>query len=213
VSDLAWQFQGRGHLPDRPLFGLGLPNRVQRCELPPDQRAIAHYFLGNAWSNLRSLIRRDYRDWKQPELEREIFHYRMALRGEGICSLPDQRVCQILTNLGNAMSQVGRPAEAVEYWDCALKRLPTLAMTRGSKGNDLSYYATSVYDDGHKHLILKFAHADLEEALSPEMREFIEGNSHKAFDRVKVEIEGYLAPCCLDEARSSPLGGSPRERP
>jgi tetratricopeptide (TPR) repeat protein len=194
---------------------VSLSEELQRRELPPEQRAISHYFLGNAWSNLRTLVGRDQGDWEQPELECEVFHYRMALREEGIRSLPIQRLCKILTNLGNAMSQVGRPVEALEYRDRALEMLPIFAMARGARGYGLSYYATSVYDEGHKHLMLKAAHEDLQGALSQESRRVLEGKAHKAFERVKVEIEGYLAPCCLeedaDDVHGFPLGDSQEE--
>lgn len=176
-----------------------LSSELQQRNLSPEHIALSHYFLGNAWSNLRRLADRDVWDWEQPELAHETFHFRMALRKGSGSRLPDQRVCQILTNLGHAMSQVGRPVEAIEYWDRALGLMPLFSMARGSRGHGLSYYATSVYDEGHKHLILKSAHADLQKALSPEMRRYIEGNAHEAFEKVKTDIEEYLAPCCLGE--------------
>jgi len=77
----------------------------------------------------------------------------MALREEGVSKLPDQRICQVLTNLGGTMSQVGRPAKATEYWDRALELVPLFSMARGNRGYGLFYYAMSIYDDGHKHLI------------------------------------------------------------
>jgi hypothetical protein len=67
----------------------------------------------------------------------------MALREEGVSKLPDQRVCQVLTNLGSAMPQVGRPVEAVEYWDRALEVVPLFSMARGNRGYGLSYLSPS----------------------------------------------------------------------
>ena len=191
-----------------------LSEELHRRDLSPEHRALSQYFLGNAWSNLRLLADRDVWDWEQPELAHETFHFRMALRDEGVSQLPDQRVCQVLTNLGSAMSQIGRPVEAVDYWDRALDRIPCFSMARGAKGYGLSYYATSVYDNGHKHLILQLAYEELRQALSPEMRKYMEGNAHKAFEKVKKDIEEYLEPCCLgedSELHDFSLGGSDEE--
>ena len=195
-------------------LALRLSEELQRRNLAADRRATSHYFLGNAWANLRVLAGEDQGEWEQPELEREIYHLRMALRGESTLDLKPERVCQILTNLGNVMSAVGRPVEAIGYWDDALRRLPSFAMARGNRGYGLSYYAASVHDAGHKALMLKFAHADLRDALSPELRQYLEGNAHEGFERVKTDIEGYLTAEYLAEDTNVgdvPLGDSEEE--
>lgn len=168
-----------------------LSEELHQRDLSADRRATSHYFLGNVWANLRILAGKDQGEWEQPELEREIFHLRMALRDETAPNLRPERISQMLTNLGNAMSAVGRPVEATQYWDRALRRLPLFSMARGNRGYGLSYYASSVHDNGHKTLMLKFAHADLQRALSPEARQYLEDNAHIAFERVKTDIEGY----------------------
>jgi hypothetical protein len=191
-----------------------LSEELQQRDLSAGIRATSHYFLGNVWANLRVLAGEDRGEWEQPELEREIFHLRMALRDEAAPDLRPERVCQVLTNLGNAMSAVGRPVEAIEYWDEALRRLPRFSMARGNKGYGLSYYAASVHDDGHRALMLKFAHSDLQEALSPDSRQYLEGNAHKAFERVKSDIEGSLMTKYLSEEAhvdDFPMGDSEEE--
>src|SRR5215208_7197322 len=130
LTDLSLDLRGKEGLE----HAIRLSEELQQRELSLERRALSHYFLGNAWSNLRRLIGGDHGDWEQPELERETFYFRMALRNGGIGNHPDQRVCQILTNLGSAMSHVGRPVEAAEYWDRALKLLPYFAMARGNRG-------------------------------------------------------------------------------
>jgi tetratricopeptide (TPR) repeat protein len=82
------------------------------------------------WARIRVLAGEDLGAWEQPELERKIFHLRMALRDEAAPGLRPERVYQMLTNLGNAMSAVGRPVEAIHYWDQALRRLPRFSMAR-----------------------------------------------------------------------------------
>lgn len=193
---------------------VSLSEELQRRDLSADRRAASHYFLSNAWANLRVLAGEEQGEWEQPELERQIYHLRMALRDEAAPDLRLERVCQILTNLGNAMSTVGRPVEAIQYWDRALQRLPSFSMARGNRGYGLSYYAASVHDDGHKTLMLKFAHADLRDALSPDLRRYLEGNAHEAFERVKTDIEGYVTAEYLArdaEVDEFPLGDSEQE--
>jgi len=141
---------------------------------------------------LRGLAGGDQGEWEQPELERQIFHLRMALRNEAVSDLRPERVCQILTNLDNAMLTVGRPIEAIAYWDRALRNLSRFSIARGNRGRGLYHYATSVHDDGHEALMLKIAHAHLRGTLSPEMRQYLEGDAHEAFEWVKTDIEDYL---------------------
>jgi hypothetical protein len=191
-----------------------LSEELQRRDLSADRRATSHYFLGNAWANLRVLAGEDQGEWEQPELEQEIYHLRMALRDEVVPDLRPERVCQILTNLGNAMSAVGRPVEAIQYWDRAVQRLPSFSMALGNRGYGLFYYAASVHDDGHKALMLKFAHTDSQEALSPEKRQYLEGNAYEAFEGIRTNIESSLTAEYLAEdakLEDFPLGDSEQE--
>lgn len=170
-----------------------LSEELQQRDLSDEDRATSQYFLGNGWANLLSLSGMDRQAWEQPELEREIFHHRMALRDETTTYvLPKQRAAQMLTNLGNAMSEVGRPVEAVEYWDRALRRFPGFPMARGNRGYGLYRYASHVHDEGHKALLMKAAYADLREALSAEKRRYLEGNAEEVFAWTKAKIEGFL---------------------
>ncbi len=79
-----------------------LSEELQKRNLTAAQLATSHYFLANAWAGLRELSgsNRSW-GWKQEEMEKAIIHLRMALHG--IDALPDERACQILTNLGNLM--------------------------------------------------------------------------------------------------------------
>jgi hypothetical protein len=192
-----------------------LSEQVQLRELAEDQLATSHYFLGNAWSGLRTIAGRHQADWEQPELEHEVFHFRMALRGVGARGLANRRVCQILTNLGNAMSHIGRPVEAIEYWTRAVERCSRFYMALGNRGYGLSHYAASIHDIGHTNLMLKFAHADLASALSPKARRFLEGRAHEKLEKVKADIEGYLTAEYLQaapEVESLSLGDSEVEK-
>lgn len=189
-----------------------LTKELQKRHLTAGQLATSHYFLANAWANLRALLRteNDLWDWEQKETEKQIIHLRMALQENGLHELPDARVCQILTNLGNLLDQVGRFVEAIEYWDRALKRLPSFAMARGNKGFGLTEYAKALYDQGHRNIFLKHAHNDLKTALSLELHE----DARKAFDGKRVWIESVLSPEFIKkdlDLHSFSLGASEQE--
>lgn len=170
-----------------------LSEELQQRDLSDEDRSTLQYFLGNARANLRVLSDGDRKAWEQPELEREIFHHRMALRDElTTYGLPQQRAAQMLTNLGNSMSEVGRPVEAVEYWNRALQRLPGFPMARGNRGYGLYRYASHVHDDGHKALMMKAARSDLREVLSAEKRQYLQGNAGEVFAWAKARIESFL---------------------
>ena len=168
-----------------------LSEELQKRRLNARQLAISHYFLANAWANLRTLLRteKDEWDWEQKEVEMEIIHLRMALKEKGLHELPDLRACQILTNLGNLLDHVGRFVEAIEYWDRALKRLPSFAMARGNIGIGLITYAKALYDQGHRSIFLKQAHTDLKKAISSELHK----DAREGFDRNLVWIESVLS--------------------
>lgn len=162
-------------------------------QLTAGQAATLDYFVANAWSNLRVLSRagksRDV-EWEQGEIEQEIIHLRRALQGDALGALPNERVCQILTNLANVLHHVGRFVEAIEYWDRALSRAPSFAMARGNRGRGLADFAGTLYDRGHTGLLLQFAYDDLRTALSGDIHEA----ARRAFDEYRVRIESLLPP-------------------
>ena len=165
-----------------------LSEELQKRELNATQLATSHYFLANAWEGLRELSgsNRSW-GWEQEEMEKEIIHLRMALHG--IDALPDERACQILTNLGNLMDHIGRFVDAIEYWDGALDKLHSFSMARGNRGLCLIGYARALYDLGHAGTLLKCAHADLKTALlSSELYE----DAKKRFDECRMWIESVL---------------------
>jgi len=171
---------------------INLSEELQKRPLSNRQLAMSHYFLANAWANLRTLLRtdKDQWDWEQEEMEKEIIHLRMALHENRLYELPDVRVCQILTNLGNLLDYAGRFVEAIEYWDRALKRSSSFAMARGNRGLGLINYAKALYDPGHRSIFLQHAHRDLKTALLSELHK----HARKEFRRNLVWIESVLPP-------------------
>lgn len=174
-----------------------LSEELQKRHLTTGQLAMSNYLLANAWANLRTLRAGSYRswDWEQEEIRKEIIHRRRALHEDGLGELPDERVCQILTNLGNLMHDVGRFVEAIEYWEKALIKLPSFAMARGCKGCGLTHYARTLYDEGHAAIFLKHAHADLKTALLSPLHE----DARKNFVKCRMGIESVLSPEYIDK--------------
>jgi len=123
-----------------------LTEELHLRELSADRKALSYYFLANVWANLRVLAGEDRGEWEKPELERELYNLRMALRHEATPGFESERVCQMLTNLANVLFGVGRPVEAIQCWDRALQRLPHFSMARGNRGHGLFYYAAALYD-------------------------------------------------------------------
>ena len=177
------------------LHSIKLTDELQKRELNDEQLALSHYFLANAYADIRRLSKAGTEkswEWQQEEIEKEIFHLRTALR---IGSRRDAIMCPILTNLGNLMNEIGRSVEAIEYWDRALSITPSFGMARGNRGYGLSYYAGSLYDTGHYAVFLKHAHANLEEALlSPDFHE----DARQGFTRVRDWIESVISPEQVD---------------
>jgi tetratricopeptide (TPR) repeat protein len=164
LIDLSLDFER----PDGLRHAISLGAELAATSLAPADAATLDYFLGNAWDSVRSLGRREdpeVWEWQQEELENQIVHFRRSLRSAAFEELSPGRRCQILTNLGNAMSVIGRFVEAAAYFDRALQRDPAFAMARGNRGLVLTRYAHALYDPGHAIVIFRRALDDVKVAL------------------------------------------------
>lgn len=161
----------------------------------PAQQALLHYFEGNAWSALTSLRSRAGEEaaweWEAPDLERKIVALRRARTSAGFVNLSLHRRCQILTNLGSALSNVGRTVEALAHWDESLDLDPAFAMALGSKGDGLRYYIPYLYDDGHQQVYAKLAFENISRALDLplESREI-----HRHLGEARTDLESKVPP-------------------
>jgi LA2681-like HEPN len=168
-----------------------------RRSLTDRQAALLDYFRANAWANRQRAKHRDPDaawQWDQPELQQQVFHLRRAAQSPGFKKLPSARRCQILTNLANQLSTVGRTVDAIATWTDALSINPAFGMALGNRGYGLMQYARSLYDTDHKAIILYFAHKDLTASLRS--RSAYGGKSHAAakdlFAAKKAEIESII---------------------
>ena len=142
---------------------------LSQGKLTKRQEALLDYFRANAWANRQRFKHRNVYaawEWEQPELQQQVFHLRRAQQSPGFTKLSPLRRCQIVTNLGNQLSAVGRFVEARAAWTRALEVNSAFAMALGNRGYGLMLYARSLYDTGHKRVFLHFAHKDLKAALS-----------------------------------------------
>lgn len=140
--------------------------------------------------------------WEQPERQQEILCLRRCVNSPGFKEMELFRRCQIYTNLANQLNVVGRPVDAIEYWDRALSQQETFGMALGNKGHGLTNYARALYDNGHQTSYLSCAHHLFDSALSdnafyetdyPEAKQF--------FNHQMQWIERVLPP----EQLASPL--------
>jgi hypothetical protein len=152
---------------------------------------ILNYFLANAWNGLHQLSGEapgDSWEWHRREFEREIVHLRTAVRSGVFSSVPKIRQCQIHTNLGNALSTIGRFVDALEHYDRTLELDKSFGMAQGNRGMVLVGYARCLYDQGHAMVFLAEARRELNAAL----RRQLEGHAREAFGRTAEWVTAML---------------------
>jgi len=184
LIDLSMDFRSRSGL----IHAIKLSKQLSNRDLKSPESAELNYFLGNAWSNLGSLRRRlnnNIWEWEQAETEKEIIHYRKALQLSKQDKASEKRLCQILINLGNLMSNVGRFVEAVDYWERALALFPNYSMALGNRGYGRKNYADYLYDRGHALIFYKHAYTDLVAVNKEEIHE----SAWIVFDSCRQGIE------------------------
>lgn len=159
-------------LPELARQALQLCDELQGYDLSHTEWVELCYFRANAWSAIRHANHSSGGNiwaWDQTELIYEIYWLRSAIRHDGFGQIETVRQCQILTNAGNALSHIGRPIEAIEYWQRALMIIPNFAMAHGNLGLGLKTYARYVYDPSHAVIIMKSAHDRLLFACTDEV--------------------------------------------
>jgi len=146
-----------------------LAKEIDFSRLSDLNKVLYHYDLSNGWSYIRKLETRDgtYDPWsfQSENLTKEVFHLRMALSQRGFDSISKVRRCQVLTNLGSLMNNIGRFSEAHRLWHKALEIDPDFAMALANKGNGASYYARYLYDPQLRSLFVWIAQTALTRAL------------------------------------------------
>ncbi|MGQ0280352.1 LA2681 family HEPN domain-containing protein [Sphingopyxis sp. Q841] len=188
-----------------------------RTDLGDDNRALLHYFRANAYSNkLHEAGQTGGWQWDIPHLESILLELRSAVRHEGFEAIGRFRQCQILTNLGNNLSSVGRPVEALAHWDRAIALIPHFAMAQANRAHGLIAYSQSLYDRGHSGLLMLAAYDGFVAACDENaLFDAPENLAHtRMFEGTATQIAERLSlPAAREDlAREYSLGRSKLER-
>jgi hypothetical protein len=191
-ADTSKTLQGLGTLidfasdfkrPDGLQRAVEIGNLLLGKDMPIDERVLVHYFLSNAWAEIRLQTRSGSQlsEWEQPEITKQIIHLRHALQLASAATISSLRHCQIHTNLGNLMSHCGRIVDAIVSWDAALAIEPGFPMALGNRAMGLTRYARLVHDPGHQVFHLREAYRCYREVLLPEHGSRIHPNALRVF--------------------------------
>ncbi|SDC96827.1 LA2681 family HEPN domain-containing protein [Niabella drilacis] len=147
--------------------GLGFSEKQKLDNFSDYEKATFHYFVSNGWAYLQRFIQTlnsvEFWAFQTPEIENQVIHLRMALTLTNNFDSPELK-SQILINLGNTFSHIGRFVEATQYWQKAMRIMPGFGMAVGNLGFGLAHYARALYDEGHRFLFCQFAYKYLVEA-------------------------------------------------
>lgn len=164
---------------------LGIP--LTKKKLPRTYRAQVNYFLSNAWATIHAENHKTPKDrwaWRQPELDQQIIHLRLAREDNEFKMVHHTQRAQILTNLANVLDTVGRTVEAIELYDEALKAHPAFGMALGNKGRAIFHYAASHHDQGQQAVMCSHAHKYLSESLETQL----EGDAASNFEGLRNHL-------------------------
>lgn len=167
IVDLSWDLgsvEGAKH-------SQKLADQLLKTELSKAELAELFYFIANSWAALRDAQNPESKksfDWEIEEVEKELIFLRKSAHHDGFSELPSFRQCQILTNLAGRLSEIGRPVEALFYWDIALKETPSFGMAHGNRGIGLWKYGHHLYDQGHEAQFLLEAESALKKSCDSE---------------------------------------------
>ncbi len=179
---------------------LEMASLLETTDLNDEEYTLLEYFKGNAWANKRKLLKRGTNEiwnWEQEEIDQEIIALRKALKVGRDAQVPQKRICQILTNLGNLHDEIGRFVDAIEYWNEALKIDPGFGMALGNRGHGLFCYSLVLYDGGHKAVFLRQAYKDMQGALKLPLEYDAVGTK---FQELTAKIEKALDKDFLDSS-------------
>ncbi len=177
---------------DAARHAVALSNTIEALALSPAQACELHLFRANAWSNVRrasGLLTGSGWQWQQEEVEKEILHYRAAMRGPGFVDLQADRKCQILTNAGNAINFTGRFVEAPELYDEALGLDPAFGHAHGNRAICVEAYANTLYDPGHRAVFLREAHRGLSTAAQSDL----DPEASAGFAQLRDRLASFIA--------------------
>ena len=178
-------------------LGLNFSKRQKLEKFSDDDKMTFHYNVANGWSYLQQLTKQPNSDkfwsFNSKELEQQIINLRIAYSFSQN-SNENFKKCQILTNLGNLFSHLGRFSEAQVYWQKVLRIDSSFPMAHGNIGFGLFHYAKILYDNGHQFLFFQFAYKHLNKSINSEIYE----DAKLAFKKIISQLESIIQKEKLD---------------
>ncbi len=176
--------------------------------LSPDDDFGAYiwYFRSNIHSALQDIAGRRAWEWRLPHRERQILFLRRAAAHPAFVRLADVSKAYILTNIGNALSSIGRGLEAINLYDAAIQIVPNFAMALGNRGEAMYALHHGVPDPGHVILIVASAVTWRRRALaknatweggSPEYGKYFAAT--QTLISSSIDVDATVAAARLDE--------------
>ena len=168
---------------------------------------LLHYFRANAFENCLVLANRGQPwSWDVPHFENVLIELRQSIRHTDWSKIDAFRKCQVYTNLANKLNSIGRPVEALEYWDRAISINPNFALALGNRGFGLQRYGQALYDSGHRFLLLLSAYESLASASATDAQfdsvvtslrasEFAEAATRKA---TRIDLNAARCNICKE---------------
>lgn len=154
-------------------------------------KMIFYFNVANGWSYYQRLTQilnsNEFWEFESPELEKQIINLRLALKYSQTVN-DEFNKSQILTNLGNLFSHIGRFSEAQLYWQEALIIIPDFPMAVGNIGFGLTHYAKVLYDSGHQLVFFHFAHKYLRQSIDQDIYE----EAKQSFNKQILDIEAHI---------------------
>lgn len=171
---------------DKLQAGIKLADSINIENFDTHSKAILSYFIGNAWSYAQNIkFPNEEFPLETEELEKQIKYFREAY---GLIKTCDDKflTCQILTNIGNLFSQIGRFSEAQEYFNLCLEIDNNFGMAVGNKGFGLFYYARVVFEPIQQFIFMQYARKNLMKSL---LAKDVYLEAKNAFRRAVNQIE------------------------
>ena len=171
-----------------------------------EDRVLLRYYQSNAHAAIIAARQHDpdhVWSWEQPDGIRNILLLRQAINEPAFGSMHPVTVCQIRTNLANRLSSIGRFVAANEQWEKALDVIPRFAKALAARGQGISSFARTLYDDGHVPLLLAAARSSLDAALADDRALWESGDRDivaPGLVRERGRIASFLQDVAFDES-------------
>ena len=184
------------------------------------ERIYLFYFQANihaALAVLRNQSAAQTNAWEQPDEIQNILLLRRAVKEPALDTVDPIYQCSIRTNLATRLFSLGRPIASNEQSLSVMEIEPRFAKALATRANATCHYARTLYDDGHKPIMLANALSLFDAALNANaVWESEDYNKYVApWTSTRNEIAEFLSDIAYDETydlNQWSLGKIPKER-